>query len=63
MSANRGTYNAQPGPIAKVILEEVILPDRAANIRRPDGKYTPEERDRADRISRNWALVWLQASH
>jgi hypothetical protein len=46
--------------MAQALLELVIVPQRPPHIRRDEGRYTPEERDRADRMSRLWASAWLQ---
>jgi hypothetical protein len=58
-SSSGRTRDTPSGPITTAILELVIVPQRPAHIRRAEGKYTPEECDRADCISRNWASAWL----
>jgi hypothetical protein len=58
-SSSGRTRDTPSGPITTAILELVIVPQRPAHIRRAEGKYTPEECDGADCISRNWASAWL----
>lgn len=45
---------ARPGEIEAAIYRHVIDPGRTRQ-----GRYTPEERDRAERLTRQWALTWL----
>jgi hypothetical protein len=53
---SRGTSagNYKPGDIETAIYRHVIDPRRTRR-----GGYTPEERDRAQRLTKRWATTWL----
>jgi hypothetical protein len=51
-STPSGSHN--PGPIESAIYRYAIDPRRTRR-----GGYTPEERDRAQRLTKQWAATWL----
>lgn len=54
-SRAKSTYAKPPaGEIETAIYRHVIDPRRTRQ-----GRYTPEERDRVERLTRQWALTWL----
>jgi hypothetical protein len=53
---SRSTHSSsqKPGPIESAIYRYAIDPRRSRR-----GGYTPEERDRAQRLTKQWATTWL----
>jgi hypothetical protein len=54
LSSSTSSGSHKPGAIESAVYRCVIDPHRARR-----GGYTPEERDRAQRLTKQWATTWL----